>query len=223
VTDGARVALTFDAEHPDRPNSGDQSAAILAALDTAGAPATFFLQGRWVEAMPGVARSISAAGHLIGNHSHYHARMSHFSDEFLRADVTTAEEVIREAVCADPRPWFRAPFGDGAERQDLVDVLNELGYRHIGWHVDVNEWRSEHTPDSVANAIMSGVRAYGDGAVVLLHTWPDTLRDGLPDVLRQLAAEGVRFVTVDELDLPPGLGSVGEPRPEPVAPSAAAG
>jgi peptidoglycan-N-acetylglucosamine deacetylase len=223
MTDGPRVALTFDAEHPDRPNHGDQTDAILAALAAAGARGTFFLQGRWVEANPDVARAIAVAGHLIGNHSHYHARMPLFTADGMRTDVTTAEEVIREVVGVDPQPWFRAPFGNGAERAELLEPLNALGYRHVGWHIAAEEWQRAATPGGVADAVVEGVKAHGDGAIVLMHCWPAPVRDALPAILERLAADGARFMTVDELDLPPGLASIADPQPGALAAPVGAG
>ena len=71
-----RVALTVDAEHPDRPhNLVGREDALLEQLGELDVRATFFIQGRWAEAFPDQARRIADAGHLIGNHSHYHARM----------------------------------------------------------------------------------------------------------------------------------------------------
>lgn len=223
MTDGARVALTFDAEHPDRPNEGDLTDAILASLAGAGARATFFLQGRWVEAEPARVQSIAAAGHLIGNHSHYHARIPLLTAHGLRTDVTTAEEIIRDEVGVDPRPWFRAPFGNGAERPELLELLNALGYRHVGWHIAPEEWQPAASPAGVADMVVDGVRTHGDSAIVLMHTWPAPVRDALPEILERLAARGARFVTVDELDLPPGLASIADPQPGALAPPVGAG
>jgi peptidoglycan/xylan/chitin deacetylase (PgdA/CDA1 family) len=223
MTDGARVALTFDAEHPDRPSSGDHTDAILAALDAADARATFFLQGRWVEAMPQAARSIADGGHLIGNHSHYHARIPLFSGHGLRTDITTAEEIIRDEVGVDPRPWFRAPFGNGAEQPELLELLGALGYRHVGWNVAAEEWQPGQTAAAVADAVVDGVHSHGNGAIVLFHTWPDPVVEGLLAAIHRLAADGVRFVAVDELDLPPGLASIGEPQPGALTPPVGAG
>jgi peptidoglycan/xylan/chitin deacetylase (PgdA/CDA1 family) len=218
VSEGARVALTFDAEHPDRPSSGDHTDAILTALADRGLRGSFFLQGRWVEAMPYAAQAIASAGHLIGNHSHYHARMPLFSPHGLSSDVESAESAIRTIVGVDPRPWFRAPFGSGAERPELLARLAELGYRHVGWDIAAEEWLEGKTAGDVSDAIVAGVRARGDGAIVLLHTWPDPVVDGLSAAIDELGADGVRFVGVDELDLPAGLESIGEPRPGAEAP-----
>ena len=69
-----RVALTFDAEHPDRPTRAATSGCSTRWLPAA-TRATFFVQGRWAEANPAVARRIARSGHLVGSHSFYHARM----------------------------------------------------------------------------------------------------------------------------------------------------
>lgn len=213
MTDARRVALTFDAEHPDRPNDGDQTDAILAALASASARATFFLQGRWVEAFPDRAVAVAAAGHLVGNHSHYHARLPLFEPRGLARDVEDAARAIRDATGVDPRPWFRAPFGSGADLPERLEILAAAGYRHVGWHVSAEEWEAGRTADEVAAAVVNGVRAQGDGSIVLLHTWPRPVAPALPAILGQLGADGWRFVGVDELELPDGLSSIAEPQP----------
>ena len=106
-----RVALTFDAEHPDRPHRPGVSEGLLDVLAARGVRSTWFLQGRWVESVPELARRVAADGHLIGNHSFYHARMPLLTDDGLRTDVRDAEQAIRDHVGVDPRPWFRCPFG----------------------------------------------------------------------------------------------------------------
>ena len=100
-----RVALTFDAEHPDRSGSGGKVRRLLAGLGDR--PATFFLQGAWAYAHPDDARAIVAAGHRVGNHSHHHAPATALTPDGLRADVRRAETAITEVTGADPRPWFR--------------------------------------------------------------------------------------------------------------------
>jgi peptidoglycan/xylan/chitin deacetylase (PgdA/CDA1 family) len=212
-----RVALTFDAEHPDRPNHGAGTPAVLEALERLGLRTTFFLQGRWVEAEPGLARRVRDAGHLIGNHSHYHARMPLFSPSGFENDVRTAEAVIIETLGVDPRPWLRFPFGVGADDARLVERLAGLGYRHVGWHVEVYEWQPGRTPEEVVRGVVDGATAHGDGAIVLLHPWPDPVAPALPEIVPALHDAGFTFVGLDELDLDPGLGPVAEPQPAMIA------
>ena len=74
------MALTFDAEHADRPDAVGIER-LLEVLAAVGARATFFLQGRWVESVPSVAHALVDGRHVIGSHGYYHGRMSHLTDE----------------------------------------------------------------------------------------------------------------------------------------------
>ena len=213
MSDPFRVALTFDAEHPDRPHHGEHAGWVLDELVRLGVRATVFLQGRWVEAFPAMARRVAVEGHLVGNHSFYHARMPLLSPEGFAEDVREAERAIREATGVDPRPWLRFPFGAGADAVPIVGRLPELGYRHIGWDVEVYEWEPGRTAAEVAQRAVAGVVARGDGAIVLLHTWPDPVAPALADLVGRLSDHGARFVGVDELDLSEELTPVGSPRP----------
>ena len=200
MSEPAHVALTFDAEHPYRswcpPGAAER---ILDVLAFAGIPATFFVQGRWAEAYPATARRIADEGHLVGNHSHHHARSPLFSDRGLREDVDAARDAIVRTTGRDPRPWFRCPFGDGADDPRVLAVIAAAGYRHVGWHVEVEDWEPARTPEAIAADAVSGIRQHGDGAVLLLHTWPGGTAEALPLVLGDLH-EGTRFVTVDALE-----------------------
>ena len=197
-----RVALTFDAEHADRPNAGETER-LLAVLAANVARATFFLQGRWVEATPSVARSVVEGGHVIGSHGHYHCRMSQLTDEGIRDDVARSEAAIREVVGVDPRPWFRCPFGDGASDERVMAGISAAGYRHVGWHVDGEDWQDDCTPEALASTVLDGIRRTGNGAVVLLHAWPASTPEAVGLVLEAGSREGMEFVGIDELGVAP--------------------
>jgi peptidoglycan/xylan/chitin deacetylase (PgdA/CDA1 family) len=196
-----RVALTFDAEHPDRPPGPPGNAdRILDALTAGGVRATFFVQGRWAEAYPVTARRIAEDGHLIGHHSHYHARMPLLLPDGLAADLADGRAAIERATGHDPRPWFRCPFGAGHDDPQVRAELERLGYRDVWWDVELQDWEPSRTGEALAAGAVSGVREHGDGAVVLLHTWPAGTADGLPPMLDGLRALGATFVTVDRLE-----------------------
>ena len=186
-----QVALTFDTEHPGRPTRAGTEEQILATLASAEVRATFFLQGRWVRANPDLARLIAAAGHLIGNHSNYHAPMDALSDDWLRRDIVKAESTIREATGVDPKPWFRCPFGSGMDDPRVLAALEELGYRHIGWDLDPRDWEEGRTVDELVDALGPGI--------LLLHAWPAVTADGLARVIADLRARDAELVGVDEL------------------------
>jgi peptidoglycan/xylan/chitin deacetylase (PgdA/CDA1 family) len=199
MSDTRRIALTFDAEHPDRPRAAPGNAdRILDALDQAGIRATFFVQGRWAEAYPVTAARIARDGHAIGNHSHHHARMPLLHDEGIAADVLAAQEAIGAATGVDPRPWFRMPFGAGHDDRRVLDVLDDLGYTNVHWDLDVEDWEPWRTAEDVTDDIVRGV-SEDDRRVPLLHTWPDGTADAIGAIVRRIADIGVGCVGIDEL------------------------
>jgi peptidoglycan-N-acetylglucosamine deacetylase len=213
-----RVALTFDTEHPDRPSAPGIEVRLLDLLEARGVRATFFIQGRWAEAYPALARRISEAGHRIGSHSHYHARMPMFSQRGLRSDIALAERAILDTTGVDPRPYFRCPFGAGQADARVQAVIRAAGYRHVGWHVGATDWAPERTAADVQRSVVDGVLRHGDAAVVLLHGWPDRMLGGLEGALPRLADAGATFVGIDELDdLPTVSGSDDGTADEPAA------
>ncbi|HKX25498.1 MAG TPA: polysaccharide deacetylase family protein, partial [Actinomycetota bacterium] len=152
-----RVALTFDAEHPDRPGADERGlAVILDVLAANSVRSTFFLQGRWAEAHPDAARSIADGGHLIGSHSHFHARMPLLTDEGLRADVVQAGRAIREATGVDPRPWFRCPWGHGTRDPRVVMALRRQRYVAVGWDVVAEDWEPSRSEDDLVREVTAG-------------------------------------------------------------------
>jgi peptidoglycan/xylan/chitin deacetylase (PgdA/CDA1 family) len=192
--------MTFDAEHPDRsqcpPGTTERVLATLRELDVRS---TFFLQGRWASAYPETARRIAVDGHVIGNHSDHHAHITEFSDDGLRADVRAAEKTIRDVTGVDPRPLFRCPFGDGHDDPRIQGVLGELGYRNVHWDVDGEDWDDGRTPGELIRLILDGVTAWGDGVIVLLHTWTGPTPEALAAIVARLRGDGATFVTVDEV------------------------
>ncbi len=172
-----RIALTFDTEFPARPTVAGAEDRLLASLAAADVLGTFFLQGRWVRANPD-------------------APMDGLDDELLRRDVRKAEETIREIVGVDPKPWFRCPFGAGMEDERVLGALAEVGYRHVGWDVDPEDWNEAHDAEDVARFVLDGVRARKEDTIVLLHGWPAATAEALPRILDGLGDE---LVTVDAL------------------------
>jgi peptidoglycan-N-acetylglucosamine deacetylase len=195
-----RVALTFDTEHADRPFESEGTRGVFDVLRERGVRATAFIQGRWAEAYPDLARSIATDGHVIGNHSHFHADMQLLSPEGRRDDLALSSSAVLAATGVDPRPWFRCPFGAGTHDAAVLADIEAAGYREVRWNVDPEDWRPETTADDVERAVIEGARREGDGAVVLMHPWTVGTGAGIAVIVDRLRAEGAKLVGIDELD-----------------------
>ncbi|MEA2621279.1 MAG: peptidoglycan-N-acetylglucosamine deacetylase [Chloroflexota bacterium] len=198
-----RVALTFDVEHPDRPTVSGVTERLVEVLDSRGVISTMFIQGRWAQAYPRLTEQIAMAGHLVGNHSHFHARMPSFNDSGLASDVRSAGAAIRDACGVNPTPWFRCPFGAGSDDERVLRGLAKLGYRDVGWHVDSKDWAARG-PKALVERVVARTLEHGDGAVVLMHGWPRWTPDAVGAIVDRLRSEDAAFVTIDQLEELPG-------------------
>jgi peptidoglycan/xylan/chitin deacetylase (PgdA/CDA1 family) len=171
---------------------------MLETLADSGVRATFFLQGRWVSSYPDAARAVAEGGHLVANHSHHHAPMDALTEVGFREDVREAEATISDTTGADPRPWFRCPFGSGMDDPNVLELLGELGYRHVGWDVDPRDWHEANGSAEVSATVLSGV-TQADDSIVLLHSWPDATAEALPGILAGLEALDAELVDVAAL------------------------
>ncbi|HEY5521489.1 MAG TPA: polysaccharide deacetylase family protein [Candidatus Limnocylindrales bacterium] len=196
------MALTIDVEHPDRPTRTGVTEDILEALAARDVQATMFIQGRWAQAYPDLARTIAGAGHVIGCHSHFHARMPMLTRRGLTSDVQSATRAILDITGVDPRPWFRCPFGALDRGTAVLDQLRTLGYRNVGWNVDSRDWASGGAT-GVARRVIDGVVEHGDGSIVLMHGWPAPNPQAVARIVDELRDNGAIFVTVDALDALP--------------------
>jgi peptidoglycan/xylan/chitin deacetylase (PgdA/CDA1 family) len=194
-----RAALTIDTEQPGRPADAGNAGRLVDALAREHVPATFFAQGRWAGASRDVLGRIVAAGHLVGNHTYYHAPLDLMTDDGVHASVERAEQVLRDVGGVDPRPWFRCPYGAGERDARVLGLLGELGYRNVEWDFDTDDWEDGRRADDLIETIVVGCREAGDGARVLLHSWPDVTAATLPKLLDVLRRERVQFVLLDAL------------------------
>jgi peptidoglycan/xylan/chitin deacetylase (PgdA/CDA1 family) len=152
------VALTVDdGPHP------QGTPAMLAALERAEAPATFFLSGEQVERWPSVAADIVSAGHQIGVHGHRHRNLMRLTPRQVRADLRRATEAIATATGQAPR-YYRPPYG--ILTTPALAFARSMGWQTILWRRDGKDWEAEATAASIADRIL---RKLEPGDIILLH------------------------------------------------------
>jgi peptidoglycan/xylan/chitin deacetylase (PgdA/CDA1 family) len=128
------------------------------------------------------------------------------TDAGIAADLNGAEAALLTAGGVSPKPWFRCPFGAGTDDTRVQAAIAAAGYRHVGWHVDVHDWETAFDAATVEERAVAGALAHGDGAVVLLHSWPTATLGALEGIVRRLTEAGASFSGVDELsDVPAGI------------------
>jgi peptidoglycan/xylan/chitin deacetylase (PgdA/CDA1 family) len=182
------VALTFD-DGP-WPGATDRVLAILRRLHV---QATFFMVGRQVDAYPGIARRVAAAGHEIGNHSFDHPEgFAALSDERVGAEMSDTNALLANLGVTPTA--FRPPGGSYDDA--VVTTARSQSMRTVLWDVDPRDWVSGVPPKLIVSSVLHKVRP---GSIVLLHDGGGDARhtiEALPSIIERLRARGYDFVTI---------------------------
>ena len=186
--DGTGVAITFD----DGPHV-DGTPAVLAALQRAGATATFFLVGEQVRRNRRLAAEVASAGHVIALHGFRHRNQLRLSIGAIRDDLRRGAAAIEEATGVSPT-IYRPPYGIFSAG-GLVEVRG-AGYAPWLWSRWGRDWRADATPEGIAAKATEDLEP---GDVVLLHDADHYSAGGshrrtaaaLPLILEAVAARGL--------------------------------
>ena len=202
-----RLAFTIDVEARDHPCEDGNFRAMVDALGDAGAPATLFVQGGWIEgrATDDEIKALEAEGMVVGLHGHTHRRFTDLTGDEIAAEIASAEAALTDRGIKPVRPLFRLPYLDGNTDAFVLQTVAAQGWWHVDCHAVAYDWRSELRSDPVRvarNAIddVEGRRRAGaDCAIVLFHSWPDPTPEATRILLEYAHAQNDELVAVTDL------------------------
>jgi peptidoglycan/xylan/chitin deacetylase (PgdA/CDA1 family) len=157
------IALTFD----DGPNP-EWTPRLLEILARHEVRATFFMLGKFAEAQPELVRRVAAEGHLIGNHSWSHPKLSRCPAKRIEEELKRTKETLEQIIGSKVR-FFRPPFG--ARRPAVFRIARELGLEPVLWNAMTTDW-SEPSAEKIAARLSRRVDALtrrGFAANIVLH------------------------------------------------------
>ena len=190
---GKVIALTFD----DGPDPA-VTPRVLDLLAKYNARATFFVLGKNAAAYPNLVVQEINAGHEIGNHSWSHPDLTALPKEKALNQVNQTNQTIQE-LTGYTTNLLRPPYGA------ITNALaSDVKMPIIEWSVDTMDWKSKNGT-AVYQETMKNAQ---NGSIVLMHDIHPTTADGLERILKDLTAQGYKFVTISELfgtPMQPGL------------------
>ncbi len=195
---GKKVYLTFD----DGPSANTNE--ILDILNSYGAKATFFVNGKKESLYADYYQRIVDEGHTIAMHSYTHAYSEIYSsvDAFM-ADMVRLRDYIERLTGAVP-DIYRFPGGSSntITQIDILEFGRALaaeGIVYFDWNVSSNDASSVlKTAEEIYNSVISGVKKK-DTPVVLMHDLQSkiTTVEALPMILDYLLNNGYEVVALD--------------------------
>ncbi len=182
----AKVALTFDdGPHP------VYTPQLLDGLNERGVHATFFVVGKSILGNEALLKRMETEGHLIGNHTYSHVKLSELDIARACAEVEKTNALICEVTGKEPE-FIRPPFGEWKKAMEcsfeMIPVL---------WDVDPLDWTTKNTA-LVVERVLKDTKP---GDIILLHDYYQSSVDAALEIVDALTERGYKFVTVDELIL----------------------
>lgn len=188
------VSLTFD-DGPAGPTTQ-----LVGILRRAQVPATFFMVGQRVAAMPVVARRVERHGFLVANHSWAHADMTRQTSSQVARSLRATDASLRRAG-TNPSRLMRPPYG--ALDDSAREGIRAAGFVPVLWTVDSRDWES-NTARQIATRILDRLRPNATN-IVLQHDGvrrSPTSVAAVPLVIEGAHRRGYCFVALDERGRP---------------------
>jgi peptidoglycan/xylan/chitin deacetylase (PgdA/CDA1 family) len=212
-TDEQAVALTFDMG-----GRLDPGVDILNFLIANGVCATLFPTGAMTQTAQGQAVMAIVRAHPelfeVGNHTMFHCDLVRGgggsptaapcaggppSADRIRAELTDAAAIIRDATGQDPAPYWRPPYGSW--NQGVIDAAASVGYAYtFMWDIDTIDWKPIADGGPNASQIASNVvsRAVA-GSNVLMHLGGYETLAALPTMVQGLRDRGFTITSISDL------------------------
>ena len=193
------LMLTFD----DGPS--EHTPGLLRVLAEHDVPATFFVLGERVSAMPEVVRAITEAGHDLASHGWSHTAFTELDAETLSSEVHRSQDKIRELSGSDCRD-VRPPYG--RYNGHVVSWLADQDFVTWLWTADARDYEPATTVEQIVrNTLLS----LTPGGIVLMHDGGGDRSKtvhALPRIIEGARERGFRFVALRDVREP--LRAIGE-------------
>jgi len=165
---------------------------ILEILARYRVTANFFVVGEKTEQYPQLLREIAEAGHLIGNHTYHHRRLSHLSAEQIGAELDACQTAVGRLTGQVMR-YLRPPGGNyTAQVLRCASIRSQIVTL---WTHNAADWANPPV-DQIVQRCLSGIRP---GSIILMHGGDINSARALPIIIRGLRARGLQPVSLSEL------------------------
>lgn len=168
---------------------------VLEALAQHCTRAVFFPIGKHSLWHPEILKAVAAGGHTIGSHTYSHVDLTPSAKRTVedgKAEIEKGISAVRLALGQPTAPFFRFPAL--RHPKELVDYL---GQRNVGmWSTDMDSFDFKmRKPEQVVASVMAKLKKFGKG-IVLMHDFQQATAHALPELLKELKANGYKIVQV---------------------------
>lgn len=187
------VYLTFDCGY----ETGTMTT-ILDTLKEKNAPATFFVNGHYVESAQDMVRRMIDEGHIIANHCVNHYDLTTVDAETFISEVQGLEDLFYTYFPdADPMIYFRPP--SGAANEWVLNLADKMGYTSVMWSWAYRDYVDDDQPP-VAETLEKVKSGLHNGCVYLFHPESTTNTAMLGDMIDWLRSVGYEIYPLCDIN-----------------------
>ena len=184
------IYLTFDCGYE---NGNTKS--ILDTLKKNKIKAIFFVTEPYIKGNPGLVKRMKKEGHLVGNHTTTHPRLTDISVQKMKQELNTCKETMKKKTGYEMDPYMRPPEGIYSVR--VMKVAEDMGYNTMLWSWAIRDYEEEDQP-SVQYVIDKVKKHYFPGMMPLFHVISSADRKALSKIISTMKKKGYRFGKVTE-------------------------
>ncbi len=196
------VCLTFDGGfYANRVDS------IINILKRKNIEATFFLTGEFIKRYPEKTKKI-AENFDVGNHTFSHPHLTTYEINTVHhalpgvnqikviEELLLCEEIFEKLTNKKMERIWRAPYGE--ENYEIKKWAKRIGYTHIRWTYDTQDWKEEIDYEKIIRDIISKKNL--NGYIFLMHLGSPYEDKGfyrfLKSLIKELKEREYRFLSI---------------------------
>lgn len=170
---------------------------ILDTLQEKEVPATFFVNGHYVESAQDMILRMVEEGHIVANHCVNHYDLTEVDANTFIAEVQGLEDMFTAGFPdAEPMLYFRPP--SGSTNEWVLKLADKMGYTTVLWSWAYYDYDDANQPpvDETLEKVKLGLHP---GAVFLLHPESTTNTSMLGDMIDWIRSVGYEILPICDI------------------------
>ena len=184
-----KVYLTFDCGY-----ENGYTDRILDILENHNVPAAFFITGHYINSASQIVLRMKEDAHVVGNHSNKHKDITKLSEEEIKKEITSLDDMYFNLTKTHLDPFYRPPEGNFDDKS--LSIVKKMGYTTLFWSLAYKDWNHQNSVLYVTKEVSQNIH---NGAIVLMHTVSEANALALESIIIKLKNDGYLFSNVYDL------------------------
>lgn len=185
------IYLTFDCGY-----ENGHTKQILDILKKNKIHAIFFVTRPYILENSKLVKRMKKEGHLVGNHTTNHPRLSGCSTKRIQDEVKGVEKAMKKTTGYSLDKFIRPPEGNYSIH--ALKTLQSMGYTTVLWSLAWYDYEESNQP-AVSSVVGKFKNYYHKGMVPLIHVISSADTKALPQIISFMKSKKYKFGLLSDL------------------------